>query len=97
MLAFGQQRFVAGPMILTDLMTECNLEGMFSYRVMAQGDMTGLTALAELLKKNAAQEHPAHLEAMKLSRYHWINCSLFLLLGCSSVLTRHSHFTLDAN
>ena len=36
MLAFEQQHFVAGPMmILTDLVTECNLERMmFSYIVM---------------------------------------------------------------
>ena len=52
MLVFGQQRFVAGPMmILADLVTECNLEWLFSYLVIAQGDIAGLTALAELLEK----------------------------------------------
>ena len=40
MLAFGQQRFVAEPvMILTELIAECSLERFFSYLVMARGDM----------------------------------------------------------
>ena len=82
MLVFGQKRFVAGPMvILADLVTKCNLEWMFSYLVMAQGDFTGLTALAGLLEKKDAQEYTAHLEAMKLSLYHWIYCSLVFASG----------------
>ena len=46
MLAFGQQRFFTGPMMsLTELMTECNLEQLFSYLVLARGNMAELTAL----------------------------------------------------
>ena len=73
MLTFGQKRFVAGPMmILADLTTECNLEWLCSYLVLAHGDIAGLTALAELLQKKDAQEYPAHLERMTISLYHWI-------------------------
>ena len=76
MLAFGQKRFVAGPMmILADLVTECNLVWLFSYLVIERGAITGLKVLAELLKKKDAQDYPAHLESMKLSLYHWIYCT----------------------
>ena len=76
MLTFGQKRFVAGPMmILIDLMTESNLEWLFSYLVLSHGDITRLTALAELLQKKDAQNYPAHLEKMTASLYHWIYCS----------------------
>ena len=82
MLVSGQQRFVAGPMmILADLVTNCNLEWLFLYLVIAQGDLVGLIALAELLGKKDAQEYTAHLEAMKLSLYHWIYCSLVFASG----------------
>ena len=82
MLVFGQQRFVAGPMmILADLVTNCNLECLFSYLVIAQGDLAGLIALAELLGKKDAQEYTTHLEAMKLSLCHWIYCSLVFASG----------------
>ena len=49
--------------------------------MIAQGDITGLTALAELLGRKDAQKNSAHLETMKLSLYHWINCSLVLVSG----------------
>ena len=82
MLTFGQKRFAAGPMmILADLTTECNLEWLFSYLVLAHGDIAGLTALAELLQKKDAQEYPAHLERMTISLYHWIYCSLVFASG----------------
>ena len=82
MLVFGQKRFVAGPMmILANLVTECNLEWLFSYLVIAQGDIKGLTTLAGLLEKKDAQEYTAHLEAMNLSLYHWIYCSLVFASG----------------
>ena len=59
MLVFGQQRFVAGPMmILADLVTKCNLEWLFSYLVIAQGDVAGLTALAEILEKRTRKNTP---------------------------------------
>ena len=73
MLAFGQQRFVAGPVMkLAELVAESNLEFWFVFLMMALGDVQGLTALVELLKRKVAQEHPALIEAMKLSLYHWI-------------------------
>ena len=51
MLTFGQQRLVARRMmILVELTGECSLERLFSYLVMAKGDMKGLLALAEVLK-----------------------------------------------
>ena len=82
MLTFDQKRFVAGPMMmLTDLITECNLEWLFSYLVLVRGDIAGLTALAELLQKKDAQEYPAHLERMTISLYHWIYCSLVFASG----------------
>ena len=77
MLAFSQQRFVAGPlMILAETITECSLEPLFSYLVMAEGDMKGLLALAEILKKKDAQGYPKPLKAMKLSLWHWFYCTL---------------------
>ena len=82
MLTFGQKRFVAGPMmILADLTTECNLEWLFSYLVLARGDIAGLAALAELLQKRDAQEYPAHLDRMTILLYHWIYCSLVFASG----------------
>ena len=82
MLTFGQKRFVAGSKkILADLTTECNLEWLFSYLVLARGDIAELTALAELLQKKDAQEYPAHLERMTISLYHWIYCSLVFPSG----------------
>ena len=82
MLTFGQKRFVAGPMmILANLVTECNLEWLFSYLVIARGDITGLTALPELLQKKDAQDYPAHVERMTISLYHWIYCSLVFASG----------------
>ena len=81
MLAFGQQRFVAGPMmILAELIAECSLERLFSYLVMTRRDMKRLLALAEILKKKDAQGYSEHLEAMKLSLWHWLDCTLV----CSS-------------
>ena len=82
MLTFGQKRFVAGPMmILTDLITESNLEWLFSYLVLSRGDIKGLTALAELLQKKDAQDYPAHLAKMITSLHHWIYCSLVFSSG----------------
>ena len=82
MLIFGQKRFVAGPMmILADLVTVCNLEWLFSYLVIARGDITGLTALVELLQKKDAQEYLAHPERMTIFLYHWIYCSLVFASG----------------
>ena len=79
-LTFGQKRFVAGPMmILANLITECNLEWLFTYQVIARGDITGLTALAELLQKKG--NYPAHVERMTTSSYHWIYCSLVFASG----------------
>ena len=57
MLAFGQQRFLAGPMMtLAELITECNLERLFSKLVMAKGDMKGLLALAKILEKKMQKD-----------------------------------------
>ena len=76
MLAFGQQRFVAGPvMILAELIAECRLERFFAYLVMARGIMYELLAFVGILKKKA-QGHLEHLEAMKLSFWQWIYGSL---------------------
>ena len=51
-LAFGQQRFVAGPlMIVAELIAECSLKRLFSYLLMAKGDMKSILALVEILKK----------------------------------------------
>ena len=58
-------------MILAELIAECNLECLLSYLVMAKGDMEGLLALAEILKKKDAQGYPEQLEAMKLSLWRW--------------------------
>ena len=82
MLTFGQKRFVAGPMmILANLITECNLEWLFSYLVIARGDITGLTALELLLQKKDAQDYPAHIERKTISLYNWIYCSLVFASG----------------
>ena len=52
MLAFGQQRFVAGPvMILTELIAECSLERFFLYLVIARGDIDGFLAFVKILRK----------------------------------------------
>ena len=76
MLAFGQQKFNAGPlMLLLDVTIECNLEGFFSYLVMARGDMDGLMAFAKLLEQKDAQGHAAQLETIKRSIWHWIYCT----------------------
>ena len=62
MVAFGQQRLVAWPMmILAELVAESNLDYLFSYLLMTRGDIPGLTTLAELLKKEDAQEQTALL------------------------------------
>ena len=63
-------------MILTELIEECSIERLFSYLVMARGDLKGLLALAEILKRKDAQGYPEQLEAMKLSFWHWIYCAL---------------------
>ena len=90
MLTFGQKRFVAGPMmILTDLVTECNLEWLFSYLVIARGNISGLTALAKLLQRKDAQDYPAHLERMTTSLYHWIYCSLVFASGLFVGVDKH--------
>ena len=68
MLAFGQQKFVAGPMmILAELIAECSIERLFLYLVIGKGDMKGLLALAEILKWKDARGYPEQSEAMKLS------------------------------
>ena len=68
MLAFGQQRFVAGPArVVAELIAECCLERIFLYHSDGSSDMHQLIAFAEILKKKDAQCHPEHLEAMKLS------------------------------
>ena len=70
-LAFGQQWFVTGPVvILIEMIAECSLERFFLYQVMTRGDLKGLLAFAKTPKRKDAQEHPEQLEAMKLSRWH---------------------------
>ena len=82
MLAFGQQKFVSGPMMkFAELIAECSIERLFSYLVMAKGDMKGLLALAEILKRKVAQGYPEQLEAMKLSLWHWFYCALVYSSG----------------
>ena len=82
MLTFGQKRFVAGPMmILADLTTECNLEWLFSYLVLAHGDIERANSPCRAVTKKDAQEYPAHLERMTISLYHWIYCSLVFASG----------------
>ena len=77
MLTFGQQKFVAGPMmILAELMAERSIERLFSYLVMAKRDMKGLLALAEILKRKDAQGYSEQLEAMKLFLWHWLYCAI---------------------
>ena len=59
MFTFGQQTFVVGPMMmLIEVTTECNLEELFSYLLLARVDMNGLSAFAKLLEKKYAQGHP---------------------------------------
>ena len=82
MLAFGQQQFIAGPvMIVAELVAECSLERFFSYLMMARGDIKGFLAFAEIQKKKGAQGHPERLEAMKLSLWHLMYCSLVYSSG----------------
>ena len=82
MLTFGQQKFVAGPMIkLAELMVERSIQRLFSYLVMAKGDMKGLLAQAEILKRKDAQECPEQMEAIKLSLWHWLYCALVYSSG----------------
>ena len=72
LLGLGKKQFAAGPMmILVKMIAKCSLEHLFSYLVMARGDMKGLLTFAEILKKKDAQGHPEQLEAMKLSLWHW--------------------------
>ena len=62
MVAFEQQKCNAGPlMLLLDVTVECNVEGFFSYLVMARGDMDGLMSFAKLLEQKDAQGHAAQL------------------------------------
>ena len=82
MLTFGQQRCVAGPMmILAELLLKCSLEHFFSNLVMARENMKGLLAFAEILEMKDAQGHPGQLGVMKLSLWHWIYCTLVYLSG----------------
>ena len=91
MLTFGQQLFVAGSvMILAELIAECNLDRLFSYLVMARGDMKWLLAFAATLKKKCVQGHPEQLEAMKLSLWYWMYCSLVYFSGLLLPTTSNS-------
>ena len=82
LLAFGQQRFVEGPVvILAELIAECSLERFFSYLVKARGKMQELVAFAKILRKKHAQRHPEQLEAMKRFLWHCIYCSLVYSSG----------------
>ena len=81
-LALGPTKFVAGPLaIVVDLVAAGVLLEFYTYLVLAQGKMSGLVDLGEVLFLLNNQNYSEPLLKLRASLQHWLYSSLVFASG----------------
>ena len=81
-LALGPTKFVAGPLaIMVDLVTAGGVLEFYTYLVLAQGKLSHLIGVGEVLFMQSGQNYTDHLFKMRASVQHWLYSSLVYASG----------------
>ena len=76
-LALGPTKFVAGPLaVMVDMVTAGGILEFYTYLVLAQGKLSHLVGVGEVLFTQSGQNYTNHLFKMRASVQHWLYSSL---------------------